>query len=101
MVLVIVYTFGIAFLVFYYKWRKAAEELRRYRHSLGDERKVKTSNPTADVKPISFGQRELSANANEATAPITAPPTRLSRMPLNIADMIRRRLSKRGHEINQ
>jgi len=92
MVLVIVYTLGIAFLVFYYKWHKAVAELKKYRHSLGDERNVKTSNPTADTKPINFGQTEPSSNASDATAPMTAPPIVLRRMPF--ANAIKAKLIK-------
>lgn len=100
-VLVIVYVLGTAFLVFYFKWRKATTELRKCRYFLDDKRETRTSIPTADKKPISFGQIESCSNAVETQAPITAPTTRLSRTPLTIAGMIRRRLSKGRKEINQ
>ena len=91
-VLVIVYTLGIAFIVSYYKWRRATAELKRLRHYLGDDLKTRSSNPTADTKPISFGQIEPCSNDDDAAAPITAPTIRLNRIPF--ASTIKAKLIK-------
>jgi len=98
MVLVVVYTLGIVFLVFYFKWRKVAAELKRLRHSLGHDQKANTISPTADTKPIIRGQIEPPSNANDAIAPITAPPIKLRRIPFT--STIKTKLTKlrEGHQ---
>jgi len=98
MVLVVVYTLGVAFLVFYLKWRKATAELKRLRHSFGDDLKANTTSPTVDTKPIIRDQIEPLSNTNGATAPMTTPPITLRRIPF--ASTIRAKLIKlhEGHQ---